>query len=147
MRLAWRWLRSYRFLAFIGLAWVALVFTFWPRQRVTEANFLKIKVGMSEADLRVLLGAPKLDEVVFGLVVAPDRFMHCDNNRKEWYDNHFGKQQLLELGYRNYRRQEWTSSEITIVAVFNQQGPLVCWYKGEGEPWDWLEFLQTLKFW
>jgi hypothetical protein len=73
MRLAWTWLRSHRLLALVALAIAVsvLVFSFWPRERITQANFQKIQVGMSQAGLRELLGEPEYEAVEFGLVQGP----------------------------------------------------------------------------
>ena len=63
------------------LAWIALlllgallVFVFWPRERVTPQNFSKIHIGMSQAELRHLLGYPHFQVVELGFVDGPETY-------------------------------------------------------------------------
>ena len=139
MRLVWRTVWSRPVLA-VALAIIvaAVLFTLWPKQRISSANFDKIEIGMPQAELRELLGAPEFDSVVFGLVEGPKTFST---------NFHFSNEQLRQRGFRDYGYQQWNSSDITIVVISDQQGEVVCRYNLEGQPWDWPAFLRRFIFW
>jgi hypothetical protein len=115
-----------------------VILTSWPKQRISAANFEKIEIGMSQAELYGLLGAPEIDFVELGQVQGPDKYS---------INHYFSKDQLRGMGYQDYRRQEWTSSEISIVVVSDSQGQVVCRYSSEGRPWNWRMFLRRFIFW
>src|SRR5260370_38682790 len=138
MRLALRWLRWPPVLAFAAcaVAIAALALALWPRQRITQANFDRIQVGMFQAELLELLGPPEFDKLELGLVLDSDNYAV----------NHFyPEEHLRRQGYQEYRWQQWTSSEICIVVVSDlQEGQAVCRYSGEGRRQDWLSYLRSL---
>ncbi len=134
------WVRSRPFLAFIAFAIVVstLVIALWPKQRITKANFDKIQIGMSQEELRRLLGPPEFDKVEVGLVKDPNTYSITLSTPPE---------ELRRQGHKDYRWQQWTSSEISIVVVSDMEGQVVCRYPGPGQEWDWREFLRSLVFW
>jgi hypothetical protein len=119
---------------------VTVILTLWPRQRITAANFSKSQIGMSQAELRGLLGDPEFDSVLFGLVEGPKTFITKFDFSNE-------QEQLRQRGFQDYRFQQWTSSEISIVVVSDQEGQVVCRYSSEGRPWEWRRFLRRFIFW
>jgi len=127
------WVRSRPFLIFFAFAIVVatLVFTFWPKQRITKANFDKIQIGMSQEELLQLLGTPEIDTVQLGLVEDPQTFIILGSDSR----------------YKDYRFQQWTSSEISIGVVSDSEGQLVCRYSNPGREWDWRVFFRSLIFW
>jgi hypothetical protein len=139
MALIRNWVRSRPFLAFLAFAIVlaALVFALWPKQRITKANFDKIQAGMSQEELRQLLGTPYFDNVQLGLVIDPQTFAPPSGPPGE----------LRRKGYKEYRWQNWASSEISIGVVSDSEGQVVCRYSQPGQEWDWREFLRSLIFW
>jgi hypothetical protein len=136
MRRRWGWPRYYPWVALLAtaVAAVAVVFVSWPRGAVTRANFQRIQVGMSQADLSGLLGPPDYDTVELGLVQGP-----------ETYTVSFGESddERHRRGFRNYRRQQWTSSEVEIVVISDSAGSVVCRYRSEGQSSSWLDFLRS----
>jgi hypothetical protein len=93
---------------------------------------------MSQADLRELLGAPEFDCAELGLVEGPDDYIAYSSSNDE---------KLRQQGFRDYRRQHWTSSQISIVVVSDKQGQVVCRYTSHGEPWNWRVLLRYLINW
>jgi hypothetical protein len=136
MRRTWDWLRSHPRLALLAtaVAAVAVGFVWWPREAVTRANFQLIQVGMSQADLCDLLGRPDYDTVELGLVQGPEtytvNFSQSDDERHR-------------RGFRNYRHQQWTASEITIVVISDPEGHVVCRYSSEGQGRRWFDSLRS----
>jgi hypothetical protein len=136
MRRPWDWLRSHPRVALLAtaVAAVAVVFVSWPRETVTRANFQRIQVGMSQAELWALFGRPEYDTVELGLVPGPETFtVNFDQSDDERH----------RRGFRNYRRQQWTSREITIVVISEPDGGVVCRYSCEGQWRGWREFLRS----
>jgi hypothetical protein len=116
---------------------VAVVLLLWPRGAATQANFERIQVGMSQADLRGLLGRPEYDFVELGLVQGP-----------EIYALDFGRtaDQLRQRGFRAYRRQHWRSLDMTFTVISDPAGGVVCRYSrygGKGTSPGWLEYLRS----
>ena len=140
MRLVWKALWSRPVLAFAALAILvaAVILTSWSKQRISAANFDKIEIGMSQTELYGLLGAPEFDRVLFGLVEGRNTFTT---------NFYFSNEQLRQRGFRDYRFQQWTSSEISIVVVSDQEGQVVSRYSHEGRPWNWRMFLRRFIFW
>jgi hypothetical protein len=138
MRQRWNWPRSLSWLALLAaaLATFMLALVLWPHGTVTRANFQRIRVGMSQADLRDLLGQPEYDTVELGLVKG-----------SETYSLNFteSEEKRRERGFRNYRRQQWSSSEITIIAISDLEGSVVCRYAGGGQRRSWLDLLRGLS--
>jgi hypothetical protein len=136
MRLPWRWLRSHPLLTVVTLAGasVALLLVLWPSNPVTWANFRRIQVGISEPELRSLQGTPEYQTVESGLVDGPETYV---TNRDQ------SDEERRRRGFRDYRRQQWASSEIMIIAISDPDGRVVCRYSGEGRRSDWLAFLRS----
>ena len=89
VRLVWRALWSRPVLAFAALAITVavVILTSWPKQRISAANFEKIEIGMSQAELYGLLGAPGHDSLLFGKVEGPKTFFWGSlvrNKPEEW---------------------------------------------------------------
>lgn len=117
----------------VGL--VALLVYAWPKGRVTRASFAKIRIGMSQTELHDLLGrAPDLRAMDLGRVEGPDRYaVNFATDPKE----------LRRKGYGDYWREQWTSSEVTIIVITDLKGQVVCRYTGGGQSrlrdfWNWL---------
>src|SRR5690348_12010127 len=75
---------------------VTLIVSKLPRERVTQANFQRINIGMSRAEVQDLLGMPVYQTVELGLVHRPDL-----------YSVHVGRPtytqtELLRQGYQCY---------------------------------------------
>lgn len=137
MRLPLKWLRTHTLLvsAVAVLVLVVLVFYFfWPREQVTQANFQRIELGMSQAELIALLGAPDSHAVELGFVTDSKTYaINFASNQ----------QQLRERGFRNYQREQWISSEISIVVILDLDGVVVCKYSADGQKWSWFAFLRS----
>jgi len=127
------WVRSRPFLTFIAFAIVVstLVIALWPKQRITKANFDKTQIGMSQGELLQLLGTPEIDTIQLGLVEDPQTFIILGSDSR----------------YKDYRFQQWTSSEISIGVVSDSEGQLVCRYSNPGREWDWRAVFRSLIFW
>jgi hypothetical protein len=136
MRPVRRWLWSHPRLAAAALACaaIALLLLLWPPNPVTRANLARIRVGMSQAELHRVLGAPEYQTVEWGLVDGPETYI---TNRDQ------GEEERRRRGFREYRRQQWTSSEVTIIVIAEPHGQVVCRYSGEGQRRDWFAFLRS----
>jgi hypothetical protein len=121
----------------LALTAVILAFLLWPKQRITQANFEKIQVGMSQEELHQLLGTPYSEVVELGLVIDPHTFLPPSGTPAE----------LRQKGYKEYRWQFWASSEITIGVISDTEGQVVCRYSQPGQERGWQEFLRSLVFW
>jgi hypothetical protein len=127
MRLPSRQIVHRSLLVLFVLAAIALqVLVFWPWQKVTKHNFEKIRLGMSRDELHQLLGSPDYQVVEIGIVKDPNTYAI-----KGWFD----AEKKQRLGYQEYQREHWTSSEIDIAAISDFEGRVVCRYTGPG--WDW----------
>ena len=105
--------RLHGYISLVLLACVvtaAIVVLLLPRERVTRANFEKIEIGMSVADVETLLGPPDF----------------------EWYDAIVPKPRTLDSGphgreqdYEQSTGQGWNSAEITILVTADANGRIV----------------------
>jgi hypothetical protein len=100
---------------------------------VTRHNFAKIRVGMSTAELSQLLGTPEYQANESGLVDGPE---HYSTNHA------LSAEERRRSGIQEYRRQQWSSSELTIIAISDLQGRVVCRYAGEGRRRSWIALLR-----
>ena len=116
----------------VGMA--GLVFLVWPHEAITKKSFAQIQVGMSQNDLYHLLGAPHYQTVEIGLVSGPENYAT---------NSHMSAEEKHRRGFRQYRREHWTSAECTISAISDVQGRVVCRYVGSGEKADWLAFFRS----
>jgi hypothetical protein len=99
---------------------------FAPRERVTRANFARIETGMTEAELRRLLGGrPDYCAEEMGRVVDAGNFVING-----------GPSAASREGYRVYRRLQWSSPETTICVVLDATGRVACRYSGSGQTLD-----------
>jgi hypothetical protein len=109
-----------------------------PPSPVTRANFQRIEVGMSQSDLRSLLGAPEYDATELGRINGPDsyslNFIQSEKERRQ-------------SGYRDYRRQQWTSSECSIIVISDPERKVVCRYTREGQKPARLAFFRSWLPW
>jgi hypothetical protein len=120
-----RWLRSHPWLtlaalagAVVTLSWIVL-----GGNQVTRSNFDRIQLGMSRADVHDLLGPPEFQVVESGLVDGPASYI---TNREQT------DEERRRRGFRDYRREQWSSSEIEIVVISDLEGRVVCRYPGLG---------------
>jgi hypothetical protein len=128
-------LNSRPLLASMALALVAaaLFWIVWPRPWVTRKNFARIRVGMSQAELYQIFGRPEYDAQSFGLVSGPDTFSTND---------HQSIDERRRRGFLVYRFQQWASPELSIVAISDLQGRVVCRYTAPGHTPGWFTALQ-----
>ncbi len=111
-----------------------------PRGNITQATFQRIRIGMTESGLRHLLGRPDYQTVELGLVRGPMSYSVDFGSNKEL---------LRQQGHRDYARQQWSSAELTIIAISDTEGKVVCCYRGEGQKnsptwrviWYWISQL------
>jgi len=137
MRFIGRFLRSRTFLVCSGFALVVLivVFVIWPKKsRINKANFGKIQVGMSQADLHQLLGPPQYEKVEIGRVEGPETYVISGMSNEA----------AFRRGFRYCQRQQWSSSEINITVILDHDGQVVCRYSSQGSPLDLLWLLRHL---
>jgi hypothetical protein len=132
-------LRRHPLLASIALSLVvgALVVVLWPRDRVTRENFAKIRVGMSQLELYQLLGSPGYQVVEIGLVDRPDSYS---------INKSLSVEAKRQQGFRDYRRQHWTSPKLAISVISDLEGQVVCRYTGPGQKRDWMAFVRDRLF-
>jgi hypothetical protein len=121
-------------LAVLAIALAVLAIIFRPRLRVTQANFHRIQIGMSQAELSALLGPPELQVLESGLVEGPEKYITNSSQTEE---------QARQRGFRDYHRQQWASSEITIIAISDPEGRVACRYSAGGRTADWLDYLRS----
>ncbi len=131
MRSVGRWLRAHPLLIFpalVAMAAVALAFLWLAQERVTTANFERIRIGMPQAELHRLLGKPAYQTVELGIVRGPGEYAMNPRSADE----------LLPLGYSYVTREQWSSPELSIIAITNADGEVVCRYRAEGQAGgDW----------
>lgn len=136
MRFPSKWLRSHPLLALfiLGLVAATVAFVLWPRERVTLANFQKIDLGMSQADVTALLGTPGIQVAELGFITD-----------EKTYSVNFSldKDDLRRKGHRDYLFQQWDSREIVIVVISDQDGHVVCKYSNDGRKWSWRELIPS----
>jgi hypothetical protein len=113
---------------------VVLSFVARSSNPVSRANFRRIEVGMPQAEVCSLLGAPEYEVEELGLVYGP-----------ETYTVNFGQsdEERRRRGFRDYRRQQWTSPEISIIVISDSEGKVVCRYSGKGREPYWLALLRS----
>ena len=135
MRLPRNWFHPGPLLTLSSLAVVGavLVLFLWSRERVTRQNFGKIRVGMSMAELHQVLGPPDYRVVQSGLVNGPESYST---------NSFLSEEERRQRGFRDYQHLQWTSSDLTIVAISDAEGLVVCRYTGPGQKTDWIAFLQ-----
>jgi hypothetical protein len=85
------------------------------RSGVNTANFSRIQIGMTDAEVAVLLGEqPNANMLLLGRIASPDAF--ANDGQQSWY---------------LYR--EWRNARITIVTFSDPKtGRVVCRYSGQG---------------
>jgi len=134
----WRFIRSHPLPTLAILATltgvVALVLVPLFKNPVSRANFGRIHVGMSQAEVYRLLGQPEYQSVELGLVDGP-----------ETYTINFGQtvEERRRRGFREYQREQWCASGITITVIADlDHGRVVCRYIVEGEP-NWIAVLRS----
>jgi hypothetical protein len=106
---------------------VAVAVFFWPRERDSLANFQKIRIGMSQAELLGLLGPPNSATAELGLVVGPDKYGRGFRGPEI-------EAKKRKHGFRDYLRQEWGSADrqhvppksVSIVVISDLEGKVVC---------------------
>jgi hypothetical protein len=121
-------------LAALAVASVVLSFVPWSSNPVSRANFGRIQLGMSQAEVHSLLGKPGIQTVQLGLVTGPDRYVTNFSQSVE---------ECRQRGFRDYQWQQWISTELSIVVVFDLESRVVCRYAGPGEKPYWIEVLQS----
>jgi WD40 repeat protein len=84
--------------------------------------------------VRAARAAPEYDAEELGLVDGP-----------ETYTVNFGQsyEERRQRGFRDYRRQQWTSPEISIIVISEPEGRVVCRYGGKGREPYWLALLRS----
>lgn len=102
---------------------------------VTRANFDRIGPGMPRGEVRAILGRPEFEAAELGLVGGPGV-----------YTTNIGQppDEIRRRGFREYRREQWVSAEVTIVVVFGEDERVACKYSSAGEPTRWLGWLRAL---
>lgn len=114
-----------------------LAFVTWNRDhQIRHRNYSRIHVGMSQADLRSLLGCdPDYKVSELGLVTAPEG--------PECYSTNFGAkpEELRSRGFKECQRLQWHSPEITISVILDSSGIVVCRYKSGGQTTTWFQKL------
>lgn len=121
------WSRRLLWLAAIALPMpliATILFVPLPGKRISAANFRGIRVGMSESELRELLGVPRYESVEMGLVNGPTN-----------YTVNFAKtdEELRARGFKEYVRYVWMSPEITITSIVDTDEKVVCAYSSGGQ--------------
>lgn len=119
--------------AFVAIVVLAGVFFLLARETVSPANFERLQIGLSQAEVHELLGAPRGGWNDVGKVTGPEQY--ATNFSQD-------KQSLLAKGYQEYLREQWSAREITIIAIFDQDRRLVCRYKHPGQETSWLALLR-----
>jgi hypothetical protein len=120
-----------RWAAVTAVAALLIATAMW--ERVTRQKFGAIRIGMSQTELRHLLGPPDFQVVETGLVSGPG----------EYTTNSFiSEEEKRRRGFQKYQRQQWASREVSIVVVSDLQGQTVCRYAGPGHKLDWIALLR-----
>jgi hypothetical protein len=116
MRLFRTRLHAYVSLVVLACVLIAgIVVLLLPRERVTRANFEKIEIGMSLADVERLLGPPSGRQPMLGMF---------QDGRFVW-DGLDGAEELRRKGYGDYDMLGWASPGIEIVVFFDIHGIVV----------------------
>jgi hypothetical protein len=119
-------------MAVIVIAALVLSMVLW--ERVTRQKLGAIRIGMSQAELRHLLGPPDNRVVETGLVNGPG---HYSTN------SFLSEDEKRRMGFRTYQREQWSSREVSIVVISDLQGKAVCRYAGPGHKRDWISLLRA----
>ena len=91
------------------------------RDRVTLANFDRIQLGMTEAQVRQLFGrGPDLQTPQIGEVMDPFTYSGVDVD--------MAAEGLHSKGFRDYLWRQWTGPEFSMIVIFDQAGRVVCRY-------------------
>ena len=112
---------------------VIVALTFWlvAPDPVSQSAYDRIRLGMTQAELRSLLTrSPDYESRELGLVRGPENYT---------VNMAASPATLRSRGFRDYRRQQWQSAEITITVISDPAGHVVCRYKGGGQPRHWLD--------
>jgi hypothetical protein len=136
MHRLYMWLRARPILASLSalLALAPVMFVILPSPRVTKRNFERITVGMSQADLYDLLGKPVYDDRELGLVQGPESYT---TNRLQ------SEEELRRRGFKDCRRQQWDSSELSIIVILDSEQRVVCRYMGGARRGYWLDSVRS----
>lgn len=102
---------------------VGVAVAFWHRERITPLTFAKIRLGMSPQELRGLLVSPDFQAIEFGRIDGQERYF---TNSIQTQD------ERRRRGYREYKREQWSSRQLTIIAVSSLDGRVVARYTGSG---------------
>ena len=121
-----RWLRSHPIAALVASVLLAavLLFALWPGQPVTKQNFERITIGMPQADLHALLGIPEYETRESGLVGGPETYM---------VNHTLSEDERHRRGFRDYKRQQWSSQGLSIVVILDADQRVVCRYVWPGQ--------------
>jgi hypothetical protein len=101
------------------------------RNTATRENFAKIVIGMSQAQVHEIFGPPDIKTMELGLVEGPDRYTINMSQSIE---------ERRARGFEMYSHEQWSSGEITVTAILDSEGKVVCRYSGSGQP-GWRERL------
>jgi hypothetical protein len=133
--------RLHAYVALVLLACLliaGIVILLLPRERVTRANFEKILIGMSQADVHRLLGPPDFQAVELGIFRGPDYELN----------SLFGPDKLRRMGYREYTRLYWRSQQIGINVILDNDGIVVFRYSlDEKGPESWTDLVRYWISW
>jgi hypothetical protein len=102
--------RLHAYVALVFLACVVtavIVVVMLPRERVTRANYDKIRTGMSEADLLRLLGPPDFEKQVFQNTLA------------------FGPVHVRSMEEDRGIYRQWVSPKAAILVIVDDAGTVV----------------------
>lgn len=111
----------------VGIAgWILLlspaISVFWPR--VDAANYQKINDQISFHEVERLLGTPSYDSRELRLVKDPGTYVTNDI---------LPIPKKLAMGYRDYRRVQWSSRQFTIILIFDSNGMVPTGYRFDGQ--------------
>jgi hypothetical protein len=84
-----------------------------------------------------LLGTPDFQGMELGRVNGPENYSFSLQPRNE----------LRQDGHRDYWRQQWSSSKITIGVISDLEGQVVCRYSYAIQTRSWLEVLRKWIAW
>jgi hypothetical protein len=116
-----------------------LSLAFLPSIRITAANYDRIQVGMTQAELYDLLGPPESQTVELALAEWPETFVVNFSQSEA---------ERRRRGFRDCRREQWVSSYMEIIVVSDLEGRVVCRYTGPGRKPYWLLILRSwLRRW
>ena len=118
-----------------GVGVLAVLVAISLKGRVTHASFARIRIGMSRDELHALLGRkPDIQVMNVGKVNGPDNYLTRPGADPK---------ELRGEGYQDYRFEQWTSAEVSIMVITDLKDQVVCRYSGEGQGrirdfWNWL---------